>query len=535
MTKTKQFRKLLNSNKVEFLCEVHNGLSARIVEEAGFKGLWGSGLSISAAMGVRDNNEASWTQVLEIAEFISDASDVPLLLDADTGYGNFNNMRRLVKKLEQRGVAAVCIEDKEFPKTNSFIMGEQQPLANIEEFSGKIKAAKDAQSDPDFSVLARVEAFIAGWGLGEALKRADAYHRAGADGILIHSKITKPDEVLSFKKEWGDRSPVIIVPTKYYTTPIEVFEDAGFSIVIWANMILRSSIKSMQEIAARLERDRSLLDIEDKIAPLPEVFRLQNAEELQEAEKLYLSETTETTGAVILAASRGKGLDELTAKKPKAMLNISGKPLLYKQTDTLNEIGIKDITVVRGYGKETIDAANLKYVDNDDYDSTNEAYSLYLGIKGLDRKTLVLYGDILYKKFIPSTLLDIEGDFVIVVDANWKSSLNKGRYADYVSCDLPYQRHVLEENASLKQMNSSLSKADISGEWIGMLKLSKDGVKILKDLLEELAGTGDIKQMRMADLFERLIERGHRINVQYILGHWLDIDEIKDLIRAGEF
>ena len=141
--KTTQFRELLRSGRLEFLMEAHNGLSARIVEEAGFRGIWASGLSISAALGVRDNNEASWTQVLEVVEFMSDATRIPILLDADTGYGNFNNMRRLVTKLEQRGVAAVCIEDKLFPKTNSFINSERQPLAELDEFVGKIKAVKD--------------------------------------------------------------------------------------------------------------------------------------------------------------------------------------------------------------------------------------------------------------------------------------------------------------------------------------------------------------------------------------------------------
>ncbi|MBN1453554.1 MAG: isocitrate lyase/phosphoenolpyruvate mutase family protein, partial [Anaerolineales bacterium] len=121
INKTTQFKQLLHSGQVEFLMEAHNGLSAKIVEEAGFKGIWGSGLCISAAMGVRDSNEASWTQVLEILELMSDATTIPILLDADTGYGNFNNVRRLVRKLEQRNVAAMCIEDKLFPKTNSFI------------------------------------------------------------------------------------------------------------------------------------------------------------------------------------------------------------------------------------------------------------------------------------------------------------------------------------------------------------------------------------------------------------------------------
>src|SRR5688500_19649588 len=164
LKKTRQFRAMLNSPELEFLMEAHNGLSARIVEEAGFKGIWASGLSISAAMGVRDNNEASWTQVLETVEFMSDAVAIPILLDGDTGFGNFNNVRRLVRKLEQRGVAALCIEDKLFPKTNSFIDGDKQQLADVDEFCSRIKAGKDAQGDDDFAIITRVEAFIAGWG-----------------------------------------------------------------------------------------------------------------------------------------------------------------------------------------------------------------------------------------------------------------------------------------------------------------------------------------------------------------------------------
>src|SRR6187200_754955 len=162
ISKTQQFKRLLQSKRLEFLMEAHNALSSRIVEETGFRGIWASGLSISAALGVRDNNEASWTQVLEVVEFMSDATAIPILLDGDTGYGNFNNMRRLVGKLEQRGIAGVCIEDKLFPKTNSLLAGEPQQLAEVDEFAGKIKAGKDAQQDEAFVIVARVEAFIAG-------------------------------------------------------------------------------------------------------------------------------------------------------------------------------------------------------------------------------------------------------------------------------------------------------------------------------------------------------------------------------------
>ena len=196
-SKAKRFREMLTSRELEFIMEAHNGLSAKIVEETGFKGIWGSGLSLSTAMGVRDRNEASWTQVVDVLEFMSDATEVPILLDGDTGYGDFNNFRLLVKKLCQRDIAAVCIEDKVFPKTNSLIEGDQS-LADIDEFCGKIRAGKDIQSDPDFSIVARVEALIAGWGMDEALRRAEAYREAGADAILIHSKKKDPEEIFAF-------------------------------------------------------------------------------------------------------------------------------------------------------------------------------------------------------------------------------------------------------------------------------------------------------------------------------------------------
>jgi len=286
--KTFQFKTLLHSPDLQFLMEAHNGLSARIVEETGFKGIWGSGLAISAALGVRDNNEASWTQVLEVIEFMSDATSIPIMLDADTGYGNFNNMRRLVRKLEQRGVAAACIEDKLFPKNNSLLNNARQPLEAIDVFAGKIKAAKDTQQDDDFCVVARIEAFIAGWGLGEALKRAEAYHKAGADALLIHSKLTTAEEILAFMNEWRDTCPVVVVPTKYYQTPTPVFQQAGISLVIWANHLLRSSIAAMQKTAALIHEQQSLLGVEKEITSVQEVFRLQNVEELTRAEEKYL-------------------------------------------------------------------------------------------------------------------------------------------------------------------------------------------------------------------------------------------------------
>lgn len=286
--KTTLLKEMLQSSELEFIMEAHNGLAAKIVQEAGFHGIWGSGLSISAQWCVRDSNEASWTQVVDNIEWMSDATTLPILLDADTGYGNFNNARRLVSKLESRGIAGACLEDKLFPKTNSLHDGRAQPLADIEEFALKIKACKDSQTDPDFCVVARVEAFIAGWGLDEALRRAEAYRNAGADAILMHSKKSDPSDIEAFMKAWNNQGPVVIVPTKYYKTPTDLFREMGVSMVIWANHNVRAAVQAMQDVTNTIYREQSLMSVEPKIVSVKEIFRLQNDAELVEAENKYL-------------------------------------------------------------------------------------------------------------------------------------------------------------------------------------------------------------------------------------------------------
>lgn len=284
-----KLRDLINNKSIKYIMEAHNGISAKIVEQTGFDGIWASGLCMSATLGLRDNNEASWTQVCDICEFMSNSVDIPILLDGDSGFGNFNNFRLLVRKLEQLGIAGVCIEDKLFPKTNSFINGERQELADVDEFCGKIKAGKDAQKEKDFVIVARVEAFIVGAGLEEALKRAKAYSEAGADAILIHSKASDCRDIESFMNRWDNRKPIIVVPTKYYSVPTEHLEELGISLVIWANHNLRACIKSMKEISGEIYNKHSISTVENKVATLGEIFELQDVEEYKNAEKKYFS------------------------------------------------------------------------------------------------------------------------------------------------------------------------------------------------------------------------------------------------------
>jgi len=524
-------KQLLNSQKTEFIMEAHNGLSAKIAEEAGFHGLWGSGLSISAALGVRDNNEASWTQVLEVVEFMSDATTIPILLDGDTGYGNFNSMRRLVNKLEQRDIGGVCIEDKLFPKTNSFIGGESQPLANIDEFCGKLKAGKDAQHDDDFCIVARTEAFISGWGLEEALKRAEAYRQAGADAILVHSKKSTPIDIEFFMREWNNRHPIVIVPTKYYSTPTSRFRDLKISMIIWANHSMRGAVAAMQKIVQQIYREESLTEIEDKISSVSEIFRLQGNDELKQAEKFYLPKNEKNVKAIILAASQGKQLGALTKDKPKTLLEIHGQPLLHRLTSHFNEIGIKSICVVRGFGKELVQGTNFETIDNDEYNSTRDLYSLYLAREKLHGNSIIVYGDSLFRKYLLRDLLTINSDFITVIDAQLPQD-NKLR--DFAKCNKPYTNDFFNMNVQLISINTSTSYKDQQGEWAGIFYMSEKGTEKVRAILENDFTDEELRTLSMVDLINKLATK-EIITVIYTKGGWLDIDDVYDIERANQF
>jgi phosphoenolpyruvate phosphomutase len=534
-TRSAILRRMLQSPQLEFLMEAHNGLSARIVREAGFGGIWASGLSISAQFGVRDNNEASWTQVVDVLEFMADASDLPILLDGDTGYGNFNNMRRLVRKLEQRGIAGVCIEDKQFPKTNSFLNGERQPLADMEEFAGKIAAGKDTQNDPDFSIVARVEALIAGWGMDEALRRAEAYRAAGADAILIHSKLSKPDEIVTFAREWARRLPLVIVPTKYYSTPTDVFRQAGISTVIWANHLVRSAVSAMQSVAKEIHESQTLVNVEDRIVSVNEIFRLQDADEYSAAERLYLSSTGTSRSAVVLAASRGRGLEAITTDRPKVMLPIAGKPLLRWLIDGFKKESINDITVVGGYRVDAIDTAGIKLVVNERYAETGELTSLACAVDRLDSDTVISYGDLLFRSYVLRDLADTEADFSVVVDSLPMGASNR-TVRDFVYCSRGDDRGLFGNPVLLERVTGEAdSVRQPQGRWIGMLNVSRQGLVKLKAVLTELRAQAEFDTLDMPALMNALIAQGAAIEVLYVHGHWRGVNDLEDFRQAVDF
>jgi phosphoenolpyruvate phosphomutase len=531
-SKTAALRREIQSPELSFLMEAHNGLSAKIAQEAGFSALWASGLTISASLGLRDSNEASWTQVLDVLEFMSDATDLPILIDGDSGYGNFNNVRRLVGKLCARGIAGVCIEDKLFPKTNSFI-GQAQPLADIDEFCGRIKAGKDSQTDDDFVLVARVEALISGRGMDEALTRAEAYRQAGADAILIHSKLTTASEIFAFAERWANRAPLVIVPTTYYATPTDQFRKAGISAVIWANHALRASITAMRETARRIFEDQSLTEIEGRVASVKDIFALAGNAELEAAEQRYLPDKA-TARAVVLAASRG-GLDELTQDRPKCMIDVRGHALLQRLVWTLADSGIRNVSVVCGYRKDAVTVQGISIIDNDRYAETGELYSLACAKDRLEGETILVYGDVLFRQYILDALMGVKGDIVLAVDALKLFGQGHEHYRDLVAADRPFSGSYLdEEPVRLRVMAPDLPKDEISGEWMGLARLSAQGAEWVREEIEAMTAEGLLERGDLPLLISRLAKK-HAVTVHYFTGHWLDVDTLQDLANARNF
>jgi 2-methylisocitrate lyase-like PEP mutase family enzyme len=215
--------------------------------------------------------------------------DIPVVADCDTGYGNANNVIYTTRLFEAAGIAAISMEDKKFPKDNSLLDGGRQELASIEEFSGKIRAAKDHQRSADFAVIARIEALIAGWGQEEARRRADAYADAGADFILIHSKSRTPDEVLEFIKQWDRPTPLVLVPTTYPTLNVETLRGLGkVKLMIYANHPLRAAVKGIEEALEEIKKTGGIQTIDGKLSPVAHIFELQGVPEMKHKEKRYL-------------------------------------------------------------------------------------------------------------------------------------------------------------------------------------------------------------------------------------------------------
>lgn len=282
----RMLRRLLDSKSIVRVLEAHNGISGLIVEETKyedegeireFDAMWVSSLTDSTAKGKPDTEYVDRTSRFQTINDILDVTTKPIILDGDTG-GITEHFEMQVKNLERLGVSAIVIEDKTGVKRNSLFGTEvEQTLDTIEGFSEKISRGKKAQVTDEFMIFARLESLIAEKGMEDALTRAKAYIEAGADGIMIHSRHKDGKEIMEFMKAYQNfefKVPVISVPSSYNQFTEDELKAAGFSIVIYANHLLRSAFPAMKQTAESILENKRSLEADQYCMSIKEILTI---------------------------------------------------------------------------------------------------------------------------------------------------------------------------------------------------------------------------------------------------------------------
>lgn len=282
----RRLRQLIAMRPIVKTLEVHSGLTGLIAEKTvvesngkldQFDAMWISSLCDSTAKGKPDIELVDMSSRIRTIDDVMDVTTKPIILDGDTG-GLVEHFVYNVRTLERMGVSAVIIEDKTGLKKNSLFGTEvEQTQDSIENFCAKISAGKKALRTDDFMIIARIESLILERGMEDALKRADAYVQAGADGIMIHSRQKSPDEILKFChlfREKDKKTPIVVVPTSFNSITEEELAAAGVNIVIYANQLTRSAFPAMQGTAVEILKNHRALEADSRLMPFKDIIRL---------------------------------------------------------------------------------------------------------------------------------------------------------------------------------------------------------------------------------------------------------------------
>jgi len=280
-----RLKKSMDLKPIVRIIEAHSGISGIIAEttkiqvdgeDKYFDGIWISSLTDSASKGKPDIELVDFTSRVQTIEEILEVTTKPIIIDLDTG-GQIEHLSYMIRTLERLGVSAVIIEDKRYPKRNSLLEGQIHIQENIDKFCEKLKCAIQSRISNDFLIIARIESLIAGKSVMDALLRANAYIEAGADGIMIHSKEAEPTKLIEFckrYKEFTNKKPLILVPTSYNSYTEDKLKELGASIVIYANHLLRSSYKTMKEVARMILENSRSYEVNDKCASVKEIINI---------------------------------------------------------------------------------------------------------------------------------------------------------------------------------------------------------------------------------------------------------------------
>jgi len=560
-----KLKAMLGENRLVRVIEAHNGLSGIVAnnarvegEEKGervvreFDALWESSLTDSASKGHPDIEVIGFDSRLATIQEILAVTDKPMIVDGDTG-GDANNFEYMVSKLERAGVSAVIIEDKVFPKRNSLEAGVSQTLQDPEVFAQKIRRGKAVQLTDDFLIIARIESFIAGLPLEDALNRARTYLLAGVDGVMIHSKSKSPDLLFQFadayhamEAELGLKKPLVCVPTTYNHLTEDELAEAGFDVVIYANHLLRAAYQTMLEVSRTVLLNQRSLEADPLCAPVRDIFRAVGF--LDVKEKDQKDGQASNLAVIIPAAGEDEELKPHLGGRPKAMLDIAGRTLLDRQVAALAASHLNDITVVAGYARDKMQAEGVSILENRDFKNGSIMQSLMVAREKMQNGFLMLYADILLEDHIIGKLLDCREDIVLVADNTTQYHKYEGEKAlDFIVSKRrhrPTRRRINFTGENLvERIGVSIPPATATHEFIGLAKFSRTGAEQLlatyQDCMENIHGrfheAGDVGRMNFTDLIQEMIGRGFRVNFLEIHQGWLEIHQSEDIQLANEF
>ena len=285
MSQSENLVKLLDNQPIVKVCGAYDAMSAKLVELSGFDAVWAGSFAISAINNVPDASILTMTEFFTAASNMANACEIPVIADCDTGYGDATNVRYMVKKYENAGIAGICIEDKTFPKQNSLLEGGNSQLLSEKDFAAKILAANEAKQNKAFVVIARIEALISGVGIEQAIKRAYAYEKAGADLILIHSKKITPEEIFEFSDSWKGSTPLVVIPTTYYSVNVDELIEHKIKMVIYANQTLRAAHLALSKLLKQMKDANNMSQVQNQMSSMDDIFKLQEMYDIKSQEK----------------------------------------------------------------------------------------------------------------------------------------------------------------------------------------------------------------------------------------------------------
>ena len=533
------------------IIEAHSGLSALVGEAAvieaadgprGYDGLWESSLTDSASKGWPDAEIIGVDSRIHTIDEILQVTTKPLIVDGDTGRTAIE-FQYLVRRLERLGVSAVIIEDKVFPKRNSLDPTANQTLEDPRIFARKIARGKQAVVSYDFMIMARIESLIAGAGLADALERARVYVEAGADGIMIHSQRSEPDEILAFAAEYQklygglpSRPALVCVPTTYnQITDIELAE-AGFNVIIHANHLLRASYKAMGEAAqAILTSDRGL-ESEPALASTKEIFTAVGFDRIKEQDRE--DSTTERLSVIIPSA----GKDPVFGDAPKSLIKIAGRPILDHQLESLSKAGLTNnpVFVVRGHEGGQFTQTSVSYVENDRFLETHSLYSLFRAESKMTGGFVLVYSDVLFDPKLMRGLVDTEGDIVLLVDRSYRyHEHDVDKKLDLVTSPQTEARSRQlkpEQLVKIATLGKTIPIDTADYEFVGIAYFSERGAEILREVYADAEAKASglfhegptFAQAQITDLLQEIIDRGFPVDGLVVNMGWIEIHNARD-------